>query len=59
MKTACFQCQKPEDEAPLNRCRVCRKHYCDEHGTESRGTDFCSLACGEFFFHAEPDEADE
>ena len=59
MLTECHQCQKTADDTVLRACKVCRKQFCEDHAVTRSGVAFCSLGCGQFFFHAEPDAEDE
>lgn len=59
MDTACFECQRSEPDVQLTMCRVCHKRFCEDHAVEKSGAAFCSLGCSHYFFHVDPDEADE
>ena len=57
--TTCFKCHKTEEEVVLRRCKICRKHFCEDHAVHKSGVGFCSIGCAEYFFHAAPDDEDE
>jgi len=52
----CFRCRKTEKEMALQKCKVCRNFACEDHEVVKSGVSFCSLGCGEYFFHAEPED---
>ena len=56
MKILCHKCEKDEKQVKLERCRICFKHFCDEHSQQKSGVSFCSRGCAEFFFFVDPDE---
>lgn len=58
MSTApeCTACQKTADQARLEKCAVCFKHFCEEHVYNYSGRTFCSKHCAEYFFFADPDD---
>ena len=54
----CHQCDLTDDDARLQRCRICHQYFCEDHGYDWRGTSFCKKACSDFFFFADPEEED-
>ena len=56
MTLECHKCRRTEEEVRLRKCPICFKHYCDDDATLTSGVMFCSKGCGEYFFHAEPDD---
>ncbi len=53
----CVTCKKSDAETRLQKCPICFKYYCDEHGYSMSGRKFCSQFCAEYFFFAEPDDS--
>jgi hypothetical protein len=52
----CYECHKSEDETTLQKCPICFKRFCEEHGYHRSGLRFCSSGCAEYFFFSEPDD---
>jgi len=59
LDTWCPNCGRSVDEADLEQCVICRKHFCPYCGETGFGRRFCSLRCRDFFFFGEGDEAEE
>jgi hypothetical protein len=59
MEAGCWKCGKTGEETVLHKCKVCLKHFCEDHCVRRSGVEFCSMGCGVYFFHAEPDDDDE
>lgn len=55
----CTHCGAGESDRPLQRCPICFKWFCDEHGHDMSGRAFCSSHCAEYFFFADPDDQDD
>ena len=55
-RPTCHECKRGDDEIRLYRCPTCYKQVCEEHAFRLSGLAFCCRACGEYFFHADPDE---
>jgi hypothetical protein len=53
---SCHVCTKSEEQAPLRKCPVCFKHYCEDHGHQRSGVGFCSNGCSQYFFFGDPDD---
>ena len=51
----CIVCKKT-DESRLEKCPICHKAFCDEHGHSMSGRRFCSRYCAEFFFFSDEDD---
>jgi hypothetical protein len=56
MKIECNECGTTGEETLLFMCRVCHKRFCEDHAVRRGGVLFCSLGCGEFFFHDESED---
>jgi hypothetical protein len=54
----CIQCDRSEDETRLEKCPICFKRFCSDHRYEMSGRGFCSTHCAQYFFFADPDDAD-
>lgn len=49
----CYECNR---DVGLKKCPMCHKYFCDRHGFRMSGVEFCSRGCGEYFFHADPED---
>lgn len=58
MEVECRHCGKTDPDVQLRLCRVCHKHYCDDHAVERSGVSFCSSGCSIYFFHADHEDED-
>ena len=58
MKEAhCYSCEKTNDETDLDRCAMCHRHFCEQHGFPMSGRTFCNSGCaGMFFFSEDPED---
>jgi hypothetical protein len=59
MEIECYHCRKTEAETVIVICRVCHRRFCEDHAVRRGGVDFCSLGCGMYFFHSEPEDEEE
>jgi hypothetical protein len=59
MDVECYQCKKTDEEGPIRKCRVCHKHFCEDHSASRSGVAFCSRGCSVYFFHTDEDEEHE
>ena len=55
-RDVCLVCKKTDEEVSLDKCAICFKLYCDDHGFVMSGRRFCSRFCAEYFFFSGPDE---
>jgi hypothetical protein len=56
MDAKCHACGKSLVEARLEKCPICFRYFCDEHGFARSGRPFCSRGCADHFFFSDPDE---
>jgi len=55
----CIHCERSVDETRLEKCPICFKRFCRDHGHEMSGRSFCSKHCAQHFFFGDPDDDDE
>jgi hypothetical protein len=53
-KRECVTCNRDEDEVSLQKCAICFRFYCTDHGYTMSGREFCGQRCARYFFF--PDE---
>lgn len=59
IEVRCSRCNALEREVRLERCPVCQKPFCRKCGKRRHGKLLCSMACAEYFFFGNPDDAGE
>ena len=53
----CHECgMSSDDTTTLEKCPMCFKYACGEHQHLMSGRIFCSKACADYFFFADPDD---
>jgi hypothetical protein len=53
---SCFECQASIEDTHLEKCPICFRHFCADHGHRRSGRAFCTEGCADYFFFSEPDD---
>jgi len=52
----CDKCGGEQPTWELIKCPICGQNTCHKCATFAYGRYFCSTLCGQYFFHAEPED---
>jgi len=56
---SCVGCGSAEQDAQLERCPICSKHFCSDCAYRASGRRFCSDSCARTYNYGESDDDNE
>ncbi len=56
---SCVSCGSSEQDARLERCPICSKHFCPDCAYRASGRRFCAENCARTYNYGESEDDDE